>query len=131
MSMQISRVFCAFCCVFLSVPLLSNAENAAPTQVVRIAEIELDPQRIGEYKSALREQIEAAIRLEPGVLVLNAVSLKDHPEQVRVFEVYRSQADYQKHVHTPHFLKYKAAVAGIVRNLKLEDVDPILLGAKK
>ena len=99
-------------------------------KVTRIAEIELDPQQVEPYKAALREGIDAAIRLEPGVIALYAISVKDHPEQVRVFEVYASAAAYQHHLQTPHFKKFKAATQRMVRSLKLIETDPILLRSK-
>ena len=100
-------------------------------RVTRIAEIEIDPYQVEPYKAALREEIADSIRLEPGVLTLYAVSIKDHPEQVRVFEVYANQAAYRAHLQTVQFKKYKAATQGMVRSLKLIEVDPILLSAKR
>jgi hypothetical protein len=52
---------------------------------VRIAELEIDPAQLDRYKLALKEEIETSIRVEPGVLTLYAVSLKGHPEQIRLF----------------------------------------------
>src|SRR5438477_78601 len=49
--------------------------------IVRIAELEIDPAQLDRYKLALKEEIETSIRVEPGVLTLYAVSLKDHLEQ--------------------------------------------------
>jgi quinol monooxygenase YgiN len=99
-------------------------------RLARIAEIEIDPQQIEPYKAALREGMEAALRSEPGVLALYAVSVRDHPEQVRVFEVYASPAAYQSHLQTPHFKKYKSRTQGMVRSLKLIETDPISLISK-
>ena len=50
------------------------------------AEIEIDPAQLEAYKAAVSEQIETATRVEPGVLALYAVSEKDNPTHVRVFE---------------------------------------------
>jgi quinol monooxygenase YgiN len=99
-------------------------------QIVRIAELEIDPSQTEAYKAALREEIAASIRLEPGVLKLYAVSVKGHPEQVRLFEMYASQAAYESHLQTAHFRKYKAGTQAMVRSLKLLETDPILLGSK-
>jgi quinol monooxygenase YgiN len=98
--------------------------------IVRIAELEIDPSQTEAYKAALREEIAASIRLEPGVLKLYAVSVKGHPEQVRLFEMYASQAAYESHLQTAHFRKYKAGTQAMVRSLKLLETDPILLGSK-
>jgi len=107
--------------------LLSQAQQGL---VVRLAELKIDPAELDPYKGALREEIEASIRLEPGVLKLYAVSVKEHPEQVRLFEVYASSDAYEAHLRSPHFLKYKKETAGMVKSLTLLETDPILLGSK-
>jgi quinol monooxygenase YgiN len=101
-----------------------------PQQYIQIAEIEVDPAQLDSYKAAATEQIEAAVRQEPGVLVLYSVSRKDIPAHVTVFEIYRDRESYLAHLQTPHFLKYKATVETMVKSLKLIVVDPVMLGAK-
>ena len=104
--------------------------QVADERVVRIAEIEIVPAQAEAYKAALREEIEASIRLEPGVLSLEAVSVKDDPEQVRLFETYKNGQAYRAHLLTAHFLKYKATTVGMVKSLRLVETDVIVLGAK-
>jgi quinol monooxygenase YgiN len=99
-------------------------------QYVQIAHIEIDPAQLENYQAAVREQIEAAIREEPGVLVLYAVSDKDNPARVTVFEIYRDMADYKAHLESAHFKKYKAVTEKIVKSLTLVRSVPIMLGAK-
>ena len=67
----------------------SGSAEAQPAteQYVQVAHIEIDPVQLEEYRAAVREQITAAIRDEPGVLVLYAVSDKDNPARVTVFEI--------------------------------------------
>jgi len=98
--------------------------------VVRIAEIEIDPEQLETYRVLLTEEIEAAVALEPGVLSLNAVSIKESPHKIRILEVYTSQTAYEAHLQTPHFLRYKNATAGMVTSLTLVDVDPIATRGK-
>ncbi|CCM74505.1 putative quinol monooxygenase [Rhizobium mesoamericanum] len=98
--------------------------------VVRIAELEIEPAHLETYRLLLTEEIEAAIALEPGVLSLNADSIKDSPHKIRLLEVYANQMAYEAHLQTPHFLKYKNATAGMVTTLRLIDVDPIIMGGK-
>ena len=98
--------------------------------LVRIAELEIDPGQLPAYRHALKEEIAASIRVEPGVLKLYAVSVKDQPNQIRILEVYRDQAAYESHLQTPHFKKYKAETLGMVKSLKLLETEPILLGGK-
>ena len=106
---------------------------AAPerVRVVRLAELTIDPAQLEAYKSALKEEIETSVRVEPGVITLCAVSIKGHPEQVRIFEIYRDEASYRSHLQTPHFLKYKSMTQGMVKSLTLIETEPILLGSSQ
>jgi quinol monooxygenase YgiN len=98
--------------------------------VVRIAELEIDPAQLDAYKLALKEEIETSIRVEPGVLTLYAVSLKEHPEQIRLFETYKDAAAYESHLQSPHFKTYKGRTHQMVKTLRLLETEPILLGSK-
>lgn len=99
-------------------------------RIVRIAELEIDPNQLAAYTAALKEEIQTSIRVEPGVLALYAVAVKDHPNQIRLFESYSSQSAYESHLQTAHFLKYKSDTKTMVKSLKLIETDPILLGSK-
>ena len=98
--------------------------------VVRIAELEIDPAQLDAYKLALKEEIETSIRVEPGVLTLYAVSVKEHPEQIRLFEIYKDMVAYESHLQGPHFRTYKRRTQQMVKLLKLIETEPILLGSK-
>jgi quinol monooxygenase YgiN len=82
---------------------------------VQVAEIEVDPAQLDAYRAAVQEQIDAAIQKEPGVLVLYAVSEKDDPNRVKVFEIYRDRREYEAHLGSEHFRKYKSNVEKIVK----------------
>ena len=107
---------------------LGSAQTTAP--LVRIAELEIEPAHLAAYRAALSEEIESSIRLEPGVLALYAVSLKDNPAQVRIFETYADRNAYESHLKTPHFLRYKTSTQHMVKSLRLVETDAIRLGAK-
>ena len=98
--------------------------------IVRMAELEIEPDCIDAYAALLSEQIESAVRLEPGVIFLHAVSVRGSPQSVRVIEGYADQASYEAHLVAPHFLAYKARTAAMVKSLTLVETDPILLRAK-
>jgi quinol monooxygenase YgiN len=98
---------------------------------VRVAEIDIDSSQLEAYKAAVKEQIEAAVRLEPGVLALYSVTDKDDPAHVFVFEMYADAEAYKAHLETAHFKKYKVSTQDMVKSLKLRDTVPILLGAKR
>jgi quinol monooxygenase YgiN len=115
----------------LAVALGGGAVAQEPDgQYVQVAEIEVDPAQVGAYRAAIEEQIGAAIRKEPGVLVLCAVAEKDDPTRVKVLEIYRDRKAYEAHLGSDHFKKYKATVEKMVKSLKLVQATPIALGAK-
>ena len=119
--------------LFVGILLQKGSLLSAETgqdRVVRLAELEIDPAHLESYKTALQEEIATSIRVEPGVLTLYAVSVKDHPTQIRLFEMYANAAAYETHLQSPHFKKYKSATAGMVKSLRLFETEPILLGAK-
>ncbi|QSY95061.1 antibiotic biosynthesis monooxygenase [Rhizobium bangladeshense] len=99
--------------------------------VVRMAELEIAAERLEAYCALLKEEIEASVALENGVLSLSAVAIREAPHRVRILEVYADQEAYEAHLLTPHFLKYKSETAGMVTSLTLIDVDPIAMRAKR
>lgn len=111
-----------------SLPLF--AQNASTAELVRISKITVDPAQLDRYKAFLKEEIEASIRLEPGVLTLYAVSEKEHPNQITILEIYADQDAYQRHIQTPHFQKYKQGTLDMVQELELIDATPLIPGLK-
>ena len=121
--------------IILSIGLLAlAATNRVTAQekkpMVRIARIVVDSARLTEYRAALKEGIETAVRVEPGVLTLFAVYDKDHPTHVTVMEVYADEVAYHAHLQTPHFIKYKETTKDMVKSLELVDAIPIGLETK-
>jgi 4-carboxymuconolactone decarboxylase len=106
----------------------SNAQDK--NQVVRIARLVIDSTQLEDYKAALKEGIEMAVRLEPGVLTLYAVAEKNNPTHFTILEIYKNVDAYKSHLQTPHFLKYKNATKDMVKSLELVETDPLIPGMK-
>lgn len=120
----------AFILAMLTFFFCSNASAQNKTQMVRLAKLVIDSTQLETYKSALKEEIETSIKLEPGVLTLYAVSEKDHPTRITILEIYADAESYKAHVQTPHFIKYKTATKDMVRSLELIETVPLLPGMK-
>jgi len=60
--------------------------SQAQAQYVRLAELDIDPAQLEAFKAAVTEGVQAAVRVEPGVLVLYTVYEKDNPNRVRVLK---------------------------------------------
>jgi quinol monooxygenase YgiN len=132
MSMTARKYF-LYAAVAASVVFVAQRCSAtAPStgQIVRIAELTIDSEQLDAYERALKEEISSSLRIEPGVLSLYAVSIKGHPDQIRILEIYRDEAAYRAHLQTTHFKKYKSDTERMVKSLTLIETEPILLGTK-
>jgi quinol monooxygenase YgiN len=119
-------------CSILLISIISscashNSENDSKTgdMLIRIAEIKIDSIYHDEYIIILKEESEASIRLEPGVLSIFPMFQKDDPTEIRLLEIYASKEAYEYHLQTPHFKEYKTATLHMVKSLKLVEMDAI------
>jgi len=119
-----------FICTIIAMASLQKSTAQESAKKVRIAKLEIYPEYLEAYKVALAEHAVAAVRLEPGVLALQAVYDKAHPTQVTVFEIYASENAYQAHLQAPHFLKYKNGTLKMVKTLELIETEPIAIEIK-
>lgn len=102
----------------------------AENNLVRLSKIIVEPSQLDAYNAFLKEEIEASMRLEPGVLTLYATAEKDAPHRVTILEIYADRFAYESHLKTPHFQKYKQGTLSMVKNLELVDVKPLIPGLK-
>ncbi|WP_313157211.1 putative quinol monooxygenase [Sphingobacterium multivorum] len=115
--------------VILATAIIFSVNNNAKAQqqamMIRISEIEINPQHVEHYKTILKEEAEASVRLEPGVIAIFPMFQKDNPTQVRILEMYKDQQAYQSHLKTEHFQKYKTGTLHMVKALKLVDMEAL------
>lgn len=98
--------------------------------MVRLARLVIDSAQLKEYNTLLKEEIEASLKVEPGVITLYAVSEKERPNHITILEIYADAEAYKKHIQTPHFLKYKDGTKNMVKRLELTEVDALIPGMK-
>ena len=106
-------------------PQQKKQETQMKDLMIRIAEIEIDSNSLEEYKSILREESNASVKIEPGVISIYPMFQKDFPTQVRILEIYANRAAYKSHLETPHFMKYKATTFKMVKSLRLVDMEAL------
>ncbi|HMG93898.1 MAG TPA: putative quinol monooxygenase [Chryseolinea sp.] len=107
-----------------------SQESRKSKQMVRLAKLVIDPTQLDSYKASLKEEIEASVRLETGVLTLYAVSEKNNPTHITILEIYADSAAYKAHLQTAHFIKYKTHTKDMVKSLELVEGDPLIPGMK-
>jgi quinol monooxygenase YgiN len=94
--------------------------------MVRLAKIIVDAVQLEQYKAILKEEAEASVRIEPGVLTLYAVSEKENPTHFTILEIYADSAAYKAHLQTPHFMRYKTGTKDMVKSLELIETTPLI-----
>jgi quinol monooxygenase YgiN len=96
-------------------------------RLVRLAEIEVVPEKLASYLEYAAEVGRVSMAVEPGVIALFSMQDKSDPCKVYILEVYADTEAYQAHIRTAHFRKYKEGTADMVRSLKLIDTDPLVM----
>lgn len=106
--------------------IASSAQNCNnDSMIVRIAEIEVYPQRLSDYLSAAAEIGGISVKEEPGVVCIFPMQMKEDSTQIRIVEIYRSPSAYQSHLKTKHFQKYKTGTLHMVKSLRLPEMHPL------
>jgi quinol monooxygenase YgiN len=108
---------------------LLNGFNLAHAQgqqmMVRISEIEVDAKYLEQYKTILKDEAEASVRLEPGVIAIFPMYQREKDTEFRILEMYANREAYEAHLKTPHFQKYKTETLHMVKSLKLVDMHSL------
>ncbi len=95
-------------------------------RIVRLAQIEVYPDKLDEYMAFAKEVGIVSMATEPGVIGLFSMQDKSNPAMVYILEIYADTAAYQSHLQTAHFKKYKEGTADMAKELKLIDTNPLV-----
>ena len=71
------------------------------------------PGKRDEFLKVIKEDAESTTTKEEGNFGFYVVQENEDPDKFFLFEIYRDQAALEAHRQTPHFLKYREAVADI------------------
>lgn len=116
------------------VELTESAETfdlAEEGVAVRIADLTIDPAQLDAYTAAVKEEMDDAVRLEPGVIAIYATAIKGKANQIRFVEIYANEKAYLTHRETPHFKKYLEATKSMITARELFEGIPVKLAGKK
>ena len=119
-----------FFIVVMTIVCSSSVSAQSKKQIVRLAKLVIDSTQLENYKALLKEGIETAVKVEPGVLTLYAVAEKNNPTHFTILEIYADEDAYRMHLQTPHFIKYKTGTKDMVKSLELVETVPLVPGMK-
>jgi quinol monooxygenase YgiN len=116
--------------LLLALPSERATGEVIQGQFVLVVELEIDPSQLEQFKAAIKENGETAVRVEPGCRGFSAVFEKDNPTRVRLFEIYENADAFKAHLETAHFKKYADTTKDMVKSRKRIDNVPITLNVK-
>jgi len=102
----------------------------ASQPIMRIFEFVIAPNQVDAFMEAGRQNLEASVRDEPGVISMYCVTDKTDPTKLYVVEVYRDPAAYEAHIKTPHFTRFVSEIQGKVISRRVIETNPAFLGTK-
>lgn len=119
--------------ILITIVLCISCEKENPKKLkinsnkmmIRISEIEIEPEYIDEYLSILKEEAKASVELETGVISIYPMCQKENPTEIRILEIYENKNAYDSHLETPHFKHYKMSTLKMVKSLKLVDMKAL------
>jgi quinol monooxygenase YgiN len=122
--------------LILASPLVLLPSDRSPAasiqgQFVLVVELEIEASQLEQFKAAIKENGETAVRAEPGCLGFNAVFEKENPTRVRLFEIYKDDDAFKAHLETAHFKKYAETTKDMIKARKRIENNPITLNVKE
>lgn len=112
-------------CVSCGKETQQNQKFNSDKMMIRISEIEIVPDYLDEYIAILKEESEASVRLEEGVISIYPMFQKEKPNEIRILEIYADKDAYESHLQTAHFKHYKTSTLEMVKSLKLVDMEAL------
>ena len=113
------------CSSFSSASHTDDQEKDGNMLVVRIAEIEVHPEWLDAYLEAAGAVGAESVAKEDGVTCIFPMQQKEHPNIIRIVEIYRDEAAYKAHLASPHFRAYKEGTPHMIKSLKLVPMRPL------
>lgn len=128
---QPKKVQIVFLFLISFVMIFSSHTSSAQQKdmMIRIAEIEIFPENLEEYKAILKVESAASVKLETGVVSIFPMFQKENPTLIKILEIYANREAYEAHLKTPHFLHYKTSTLKMVKSLKLIEMNALDLEA--
>lgn len=103
-----------------------QAHAVEPTSI-RMAQLKIKQDQLAAFTASVREEMEAALRVEPGVAAIYAAADKQNPADMVFFEMYADENAYQLHRDTPHFQKYFHTTKDMIADRVLQEAVPVEL----
>ncbi|MDH0335044.1 putative quinol monooxygenase [Metapseudomonas otitidis] len=88
---------------------------------------QLKPGSLEAFMEAMRINVAASVRDEPGCLVFDVLRDRSDPDRVWLYEVYTDEAAFEAHMRTPHFLASRPLVEPLILRQDCIEADALAL----
>ena len=75
--------------------------------------VQVKADQIDAFKAATLENAQSSVQ-EAGIMRYDVIQQADDPARFILIEIYRTPEDQSKHRETPHYLKWRDTVAGMM-----------------
>jgi autoinducer 2-degrading protein len=76
---------------------------------------QIKPDQFEAFLPLMVQNAQASLTIEDGCRQFDVCTDENRPEEVFLYEVYDDEAAFKVHLTTPHFLKFDAEVAEMIR----------------
>ncbi len=115
----------------LALCLTAEQVRAGEPASIRMAHLQIKQDQLPAFTASVKEEMEAALRVEPGVIAIYAAADTNDPTKMTFFEMYVDEASYQAHRDTPHFQKYFHITRDMITDRILLEAVPVELRDKR
>ncbi|MEE1922600.1 putative quinol monooxygenase [Pseudomonas sp. 148P] len=91
---------------------------------------QLKPSSLEQFMDAMRVNAASSVRDEPGCLVFDVIRDFSDPDLVWLYEVYESEAAFEAHMLTAHFLASRPLVEPLIVSQEVIEGEVVALNSK-
>ena len=90
--------------------------------------VEVKPEYNDQFKAIIMAEMAQSLKVEDGVIAMNAATEKENPNKWVFFEIYANDAAYEHHRETPHFKDYIKQTGEMLKDKSYNEIYPVKLG---
>jgi quinol monooxygenase YgiN len=90
-----------------------------------LVQVEVKPEFLDEFRGAIRDNAANSVAHDPGCLRFDVAAVAEARNRFVFYEVYTSEAAWQAHRESAHFLAYKTVADRALVSRTITRLDPL------
>lgn len=112
--------------VALATTFTALSVSASAQNFVHTVKITIDPAQLDHFQTALTAEIKEAVRTEPDFLAVFASQDKANPNQIYLFEIFKSQEAMNAYHAKPRFQAFLKQAMPMLQSRDAVELQPII-----